>query len=222
MTKEQTIELVQTYLGGGYAPSDVKKKYRKGILSEYIGIIFDEMLINVFIADTDPNKSSLNSYVKTYWTNTILTDAASGRFYCLIPYVSSAKLLQIPNNKAIKYVGTDEERFIYRELDSEDTWSELEVNTMLTIPRWYLEGERIYLSDHIDENTYKEGEPLAFVDLVIKAIVPYSEYDNDEDLPAPWGKDSLLFVSVIDLLRRQPPEEEIIDNNVTTNESGNT
>src|SRR4030066_1463028 len=150
MTKDQWIYLVQNFLGGGSAPSDIRKRYRKGIVSAYIGMVFNEAISLLY--QSTKNIDSLNSYVKVYGTCAISTDSTLSLKYIEIPTTSADKIMQIPNNMAVRevYLNTSTKtKCIYRPMGAGDVYSGLEVNTYIAEPRWDLLGDRIYFSSHI-------------------------------------------------------------------------
>ena len=210
MTKDGWVYLVQNFLGGGSAPSDIRKKYRKGIVSEYVGMSFNEAIVQIYLSTHDLD--SLNSYVKVYATCAIVTDTVWAKKYIAIPTTSSSKILQIPDNKAIRSVWlntTTKTRCMYRKMDADQVYSALEVNTYLAEPRWDLLGEGIYFSSHAGVSPYD-----VVTTATVKQIVPWSEFASDEDIQMPFESNNALFDSVVNKLRSMSPQDKIIDQNV--------
>jgi hypothetical protein len=211
MTKDGWIYLVQNFLGGGSAPTDIRKKYRKGIVSEYLGMSFNEAIVQLY--NSTKNYDDLDSYCKVYSALTIKNDAVLGKKYIDIPSTSTKKILQISDNKAIRTVLIDTSPktvCLYRKMDADQIYGSLEVNSYLTQPRWDRLGEKIYFSSH------KDVAPYATVTTAtVKMIVPWSEFSSNEDIIMPFETNNAIFDSVVNKLRSMSPEDKIIDQNVT-------
>jgi len=210
MTKDGWIYLVQNWLGGGSAPADVKATYRKGIVSEYLGMVFNEAIVQIYINTHDLD--SLNSYCKVYAAKTINNDTELSKKYVSIPCTSTTRILQIPDNKAIRAVFIDttpKTRCIYRKMDADQVYSDQIVNTYMAEPRWDLLGEKIYFSSHKDVAPYAVATTAT-----IKMIVPWSEFSASENIPMPFESNDAIFNAVTNKLRSMPPEDKIIDQNV--------
>jgi hypothetical protein len=212
MTKDGWIYLVQNFLGGGSAPTDIRKKYRKGIVSEYLGMSFNETIVQLF--NSTKNLDDLDSYCKVYSSLTINNDAVLGKKYIDVPLTSTKKILQLPDNKSIRTVlldtPTTKTVCLYRKMDADQVYSSLEVNTYLAQPRWDVLGERIYFSSH------KDVAPYATVTTAtVKMIVPWSEFSLSDYVEMPFETNNAIFDSVVNKLRSMSPEDKIIDQNVT-------
>lgn len=203
MTKEQYIEFIQRWLGGGDAPADIVAKYDYKLVEKYVESVFEKMIINLYNSDESPSKSSLNSYIKAYPTQAITTDSDTGEKIAAIP---ASKLLPIPINDAIRHVGPADEpgtKYWYREINSIDVWSELEVTTTNDDVRYYVQGSNIVF----DENIGSETEVL------IKLVVPFSEYDDDEVIYMPLGSEVDMLSMIVELIRQKPPKDTKPDGN---------
>lgn len=210
MTKNGWIYLVQNWLGGGSAPNDIKAKYRSGIVSEYIGMAFNEALTQIYLNTHDLD--SLNSYVKVYSSCAISNDAGLSKKYISVPCTNTKKILQIPDNKAIRTVLIDtspKTLCLYRKMDADQVYADQIVNSYLAAPRWDLLGERIYFSSHKDVTPYD-----VVTTATVKMVVPWSEFSSSEDIPMPFESNNAIFSTVVDKLRTMPPEDKIIDQNV--------
>lgn len=209
MEKRQFIEAAQRYLGGGNSPPDIRKKYPLDIIEKYLGMAFELYVNEIFASDPSPNKSFLDSLVKSYPIVTISTDAARSQKYCVIP---TAKLFPLPDNKAIRHISvvTDQDHpFLPRQNNSAWVFSQLEVNTLLTNVRYEVEGSRVYFSSHF---TLIDPGPTT---LLFKLVVAFDEYATDDEVSIPRGGDIRMFDIVVELLRQIPPPDEIVDANTT-------
>lgn len=205
-TKKQYIELMQRYLSGGEVPVDVRKKYHEVIIDHYVGMAFAELVVDVYMANPFADKrSDLDTLTRAYTGNTIEPDSERGDYYVEIP-VTSSKILQIPNNMAIRAVfpdGSPDERYYRREMTSNHVYSKLDVSTHITTPRWYVEGDKIRLSSK--EDTVN--------DVTMQIVVQWEEYDDDDYVPMPLSRDMSILMKVVSLLREKPPSDKIIDAN---------
>ncbi len=207
--KRQIIEATQRYLGGGNAPPDIRKKYPYDIVSIYVGMAYGLYINEIYKSDTDPNKVFLDSLTKAYPAVAVSNDTTRGERYSLIP---TSKLFPLPNNHSIRHIGPVDDqttKFIPRANNTSWVFSQLEVNTMLTSVRYYVEDGKIFYSSHIEDI-----DPIPET-LLMKLVVPFTEYASDEEVPLPWGGDIRIFDLVVQLLRQTPPPDEINDANTT-------
>lgn len=205
MEKRQLIELVQKYLGGGSAPPDVRKKYSKGVLDLHVGMVFNDYLVRIFQNTGDIN--NLNSYSKWYLNCSISADSVISKTYINIPSVNTSKILQLPNDLAIREVylnSTPKVKCNYRPNGADPVYSQLEVNTYLSAPSYSLIGQRIYFGKTTGATTTA----------TVLMAAPWIEYATDEDVPVPFENDQSLFDIIIQRLRQQPPEDKMIDENL--------
>jgi hypothetical protein len=218
MKKYQYRELILNRLGGGSVTADVIEKYRPGVIDYWIGIAFDDMVVRVFQNSTNPSLSDLDAYTKLYrvaGTIISLIHAAdfTGKKYLQIPTISK-RLLQIPNNKAIRQIWTVEpytspatapRKCLYREIGMDAVYNQLEVNTYLpTIPRYEIMGENIYFDGKI-------GEAMG---ALIYMVVPYSEFEDTDDLPSPLENNDTILEFVFQKMMSMKPEDKIMDDNL--------
>jgi hypothetical protein len=209
MTKGQLIESILIELGGGSASADVRERYRSGVIKLHAGVAFDDLIVRVFQNSENPSLSNLDAYCKFFGNVTLRTSDETGRIYVEIPTIVK-KLLQIPHNKAIRRMMTVESvprKCLYRDHGMSDVYNQLEVNTYLNQPRWDIIGSRIYFNSMI-------GNAFA-VDILM--LVPFSEWSDTEDLPAPLENNPIISEYVVGKMRNMPPEDKIIDDNLQQN-----
>lgn len=218
MNKIQYRELILNRLGGGSVTADVIEKYRPGVIDYWIGIAFDDLIVRIFQNSTNANISDLDAYTKLYRQSgaiiPIFQDADfTGMVYIQIPTVRK-KLLQIPNNKAIRRIYTVEpltspvtpsRKCLYREIGMEDVYNQLEVNTYLsTLPRYMIMGENIYFDSKI-------GSARG---VIIYMIVSYSEFEDTDELPSPLENNDTILEFVYEKMMNMKPEDKITDDNL--------
>ncbi len=206
MKKYQYPELIQNRLGGGSATADVKERYRAGVIQYWVGMAFDDMIVRIFQNSVNPSQSDLDLYTKLYPVTSINSADGTGKKYVQIPTVQKA-LLQIPNNKAIRHIWTTEttpRECLYREMGMSSVYGLLEVDTYLTNPRYEIMGKNIYFDSKIGLAT----------GVNIYMIVPYSEFDDMDDLPAPLENNPTIMDFVFEKMINMKPEDKIIDDNL--------
>jgi len=213
MNKLQWIELIQNKLGGGSVTADIKEKYRDGVVKIHLGIAFNDLVLRVYQNSLNQSISDLDAYCKIYSKGLSPDiDANTGMKYILISTITtSGKLLQIPNNKAIRRIiatelhGATPTICLYRDWGMSDVYGDLEVNGYLTNPRYSVLGNYLYFDGNAD-----------LLDLVIFKIlmlVPFSEWDDTEELPAPLENNATIIEEVCQRLLNMPPEDKIMDDN---------
>lgn len=203
MTKYQYIELVQRWLAGGDAPADIRKKYSFKLVGKYCEMGYNRLLLNTWKFDDDPNKCSLNNYVKNY-VKTITQDATTSGKYIT---VEGNKLIGLPYDVAIRYIcphnnGTNVSDFNNpywrREMGAGNVFDQLEVGNSTLYPkiRWYYNDGKVWL-----ENVSSETHVL------LRQVVPFDSYSSTEDLPMPSTGDIDILTMVTEVLRQTEPKD---------------
>lgn len=206
MKKYQLIELVGNRLGGGSYSADVREKYRPGVISLVVGELFDDLITRVFQNSENPSKSDLDAYTKFYSITSMNAADATGMKYVEIP-TTTKKLLQLPNNHAIRQIWTVEttpRKCLYRDLGQRNVYLQLEVGTYLTNPRYEVLGKNIYFDSNIGSVTA----------LTMYLVVPFAEYEDTEDLPAPLENNETIVQQAYQIMLNMPPEDKIEDDNL--------
>jgi hypothetical protein len=212
MNKLQYIELIQNKLGGGSVTDDVRAKYRDGIVKRHLGIAFDDMMLRIYQNSVNSSLSDLDSYSKLYTIIAFEPADATDEKYVPVPN-TRGKLFQIPNNKAIRKIWTIEavttpvtpsRKCIYQEIGMDDVYSQLEVSSYLDNPRYRVMGGNIYLDSNIGTAT----------GVKVWMVVPFDEWDDEEELPAPLENNQALIETVYQSLLNMPPEDKIQDDNL--------
>jgi hypothetical protein len=206
MKKYQYPELIQNRLGGGSASADVKEKYRAGVIQYWVGMAFDDMIVRIFQNSVNPSQSDLDLYTKPFPITSINAADSTGKKYVTIPTTQKA-LLQIPNNKAIRHIwtiATTPVECLYRDMGMSSVYNMLEADDYLTNPRFEIMGKNIYFDDKIGTTT----------GVTVYMVVPYSEFDDMEDLPAPLENNSAIMDFVFEKMMNMKPEDKITDDNL--------
>ena len=206
MKKYQLIEAVGNRCGGGSYSADVMEKYRPGVIRLVLGNVFDDLITRVYQNSSSPSKSDLDAYSKFYSISALSTADATGQKYFEIP-TTTKKLLQLPNNNAIRQIWTVEttpRKCLYRDMGQRNVYLQMEVGTYLTNPRYEVIGKNIYLDSNIGSVT----------SLTAYLVVPFSEYQDDEDLPAPLENNETIIQQAYQIMMNMPPEDKITDDNL--------
>lgn len=207
MNKLQMIEAVQNKLGGGRATEEIKAQYRSGVIKMHLGIAFNDLIVRVYQNSINGSISDLDAYTKVYPIPSIHTsDLYVGKKYIEIP-TTTKKLLQLPNNNAIRHIWTTEDpprECLYRELGMETVYNQLEASAYLTNPRYEVIGDNIYFDSRIGNAVF----------LVAYLIVPFEEFTDEEDLPAPLENNNTIIEEVYMKMLNTPPEDTIMDDKV--------
>lgn len=206
MKKYQLIEAVGNRCGGGSYSADVMEKYRPGVIRLVLGNLFDDLVTRVYQNSVSPSKSDLDAYTKHYEITSINNADATGMKYVEIP-TTTKKLLQLPNNSAIRQIWTTEStprKCLYRDIAQSNVYLQLEVATYLSNPRYEVMGERIYFDSNI-------GTATGFR---MYLVVPFSEFADDDDLPAPLENNETIIQQAYQIMMNMPPEDKITDDNL--------
>ena len=222
MKKVELQELIQDFLTGGDAPSDVKGRYHDEIILNHMENAFNAIVFKTWLeAKNYSDYSVLDSWAKNY-TVPITGDVAA------LPFPP----IQLPDNRGILQVApaTDlTNPFAYLETNSQGVWAELEASIVLLNPSFYLE-QNSTVSDWILANGYWNsygfwygGEywieeptdninthqlvlaniPSGVESLLVKMIVPLEQLDLYDEVSIPAGKEKMMVQSVIELLRNK-------------------
>ncbi len=208
MTKSEYIELIQRNLAGGEVVADVKGIYHENVVALYIAIAFNSALWElVKVSQATRDSSTLDQYIKTFdiSKSNVQCDDKSGLFFIYTP----SDMPQVIGGQAIRYVGSSKKNsrgYLYRNPTGHDVFNELDVNLVDQSPRFSPEDDKIFLY-----NILEVDFPEYFR---VKMITSFEDYDNDDSLPMPGGKDIELFPAIIQLIRSQSKEDLINDNRV--------
>ena len=205
MTREQWVDLVLDMLASGDAPQEIIGKYHPEIIDKHIGIAFDYLAAKVLYPEASKtnNWGALDAYAKAFEMVEIFDHTERQERYCNLP----VQPISLPSNRGIRVVSpmTDQEyRFMYRDNNSNNIYGKLEVDDVVTVPRYYLEGQRLYFSKHL---------PFQLKYLLIKLIVPFSSLDYEDEVNIPQGYGKLVFDLVYQSLGAKRLEKVSNDNN---------
>lgn len=202
MTREQFTSLIIDYLAGGICPADLRGRYHPQIIDKYVEMAYGDILYGVNAnAVNFRDFGQLDSYTKAYKNVQVAHDSDRDEFYSILP----ATTVELPKNRGIRLISPMQDqksKFWYSENNTADVFEELEVGTIVNKTRYYVEGNKVYYRNY-DEN---------ITDLLFKLVVPFSEFDDDEEVPIPAQQSTQVFNMIVTLLRQKPPEKQTNDN----------
>jgi hypothetical protein len=97
-------------------------------------------------------------------------------------------------------------KFWYSDNNTDDVYSELEVGTIIARTRYYVENNKVYYRNY-DHN---------ITGLLFKLVVPFSEFDDEDNIAIPAQQNAQVFNMIVNLLRQKPPEKHTNDNQTKT------
>jgi len=205
MTKEQWIDVLKDALANGDCPQELKGKYHPEIIGKHIGIAFDYLVAKVLYPEASKtnNWGALDAYAKAYENVAILENTARCERYSILPI----QPISLPANRGVRTISPMRDqsyRFIYRDNNTSNIYEKLEVNDVITIPRYYVEGSNVFYSSHLPANLSK---------LLFKLIVPFDELDDEDNVNIPQGYGKLVFDLVYQSMGAKTLEKVSNDNN---------
>jgi len=204
-TKENWIDVVVDYFASGDCPQEMKGKYHPEIVAFHIGIAVDYLVTKVLYpeASRDNNWGMLDVYVKAYPNTEILYDAERDEHYSVMP----VQPINLPANRGVRSISAMKDqkyRFIYRDNNTSNTIGGLDVDSVILTPRYYVEGIKLFYSDHILPNMSK---------VLLKLIPPFDSLDYEDNVDIPQGYGKLVFDLVAQSLSGKKLEKVSNDNN---------
>ena len=207
MKKVELQELIQDWLTGGDAPSDVKGRYHDEVILNHMenahGAIVEQTWRE---AKSSADYSVLDSWARNY------TVAITGSL-AILPYPP----MQLPDNMGILQVTPSNDLtnpFAYLETNSQGVFAVLEASSVLLNPTFYLEQNPTSTDNTDTHQLVLANVPGGVTELLVKMVVPLSEIDLYDTVAIPAGKEGLMVQAVIGLLRGKPMEE-LTNNNLT-------
>lgn len=205
-TKDNWIDALKDYFANGDCPQEMKGKYHPEILAFHLGVAIDYLVVKVLYPEASKfeNWGMLDTYAKTYTNVEIKYDAERDEKYIDLP----VQPINLPANRGVRIVSTMKDqknyRFIYRDNNTSNVYGNTDVDEVITIPRYYVEGDKLFFSRHI---------PYDLKKLLVKLIVPFDALDYDDNVNVPQGFGKLAFDLVVQSLSGRKLEKVSNDNN---------
>ena len=208
MKKVELQELIQDWLSGGDAPSDIKGRYHDEIILKHMEDAYNAIVFKTWLeAKNYSDYSVLDSWAKNYTTDIVSN-------ITILPYPP----MQLPDNRGILQVtpATDlTNPFAYLETNSQAVWAALEASAVLLKPTFYLEQNPTSVDNTNTHQLVLANIPDGVTALKVKMIVPIEQIELYDEVAIPAGKEDMMIRSVVELLQGKPPED-LTNDNLTT------
>ena len=173
----------------------------EGLVEHVMGRVYSDILFQQW--KTMP--LSVGQYAKTYDSNTIEQDATTDIYYTSLP----AKVLSFPDSQSgirkistLKGEGVD---FVSEYSDNMELMEGLECDTASNVISYTLRNNRIEFKNMT--NT------IAASNIRIEIIIPFEEYDYEDDVLLPSGLQTQLIQVTTEYLIGKPPEDMVNNQN---------
>ncbi len=200
MKKVELQELIQDFLTGGDAPSDIKGRYHDEIILNHMETAFNAIVFQTWReAKSYSDYSVLDAWARNY-------DVSIDGSVAILPFPPT----QLPDNRGILQVTPDDDLtnpFIYLETNAQGVYAALEVSTVLLKPSFYLEQNPTSTDNTDTHQLVLANVPSGVTVLKVKMIVPLSQIDLFDDVVIPSGKEMLIVQAVVGLLQGKPLED---------------
>ena len=198
MKKEEIEEILQDKYG---MTADRKKRYHPNILSAFIEICFNDILYNLCkIAISFGDLAQLDMYIKSYPNVNVLCNDKRDEYYSILP----APIIQLPKNRGIRSISAIKDRktnFYPRENGDSEIMENLEFAEINTVPTFYIENYHVFYDKRMTKDLAEEG-------VLMKLIIPYREWKDEDVLPLPSGEDLNLITAVENLINQKEKEDQ--------------
>lgn len=205
MTKIELIELVEDWLAGGDAPTDVRGRYHQKVIEKYVGMAINNILYDTYLAAKKFHDfSQLDSMTTAYPNVAVLTDTDRAETYSNLP----VSLIQLPDSSALRLISPMKDQscgFRYMTNNSQPVWGELEAMKVRDVPCYYIEGTKVFY--------YNTAGYEDVTRVLMKIIPPFADWDDDKDIPVIAGKEFTIFEMVTKYMVNKPKDDDINDTN---------
>lgn len=207
MRKNELIALIQHNLAGGDMVADLEARYHENIIAKYAEMAMSGILEQVQKQTIHyKDWGQLDSYTKTFVAQPILLDSTRDEYYSVLP----ARVVNLYRNRGVRFVSYNKDqstKFLYRDNNSTDVYSELEVSLVDNRPTFYVEKGKVFYDKISDK------EELIAAGALMKLIVPFGDLDDEDDVGIPAGQEPLLVEMILKLMKGMAPEDVLNDNN---------
>jgi len=205
MTKRNFIDLIRHGLAGGDMVADLEGRYHEAIVEKYVELAISAVLKNVQDnAIKYKDFGQLDDYTTTFVGVAVSYDSDRDEYYSLLP----AKVVKLYMNRGIRFISPNKDqssKFLYRDNNSDDVFTELEIDSIDGTIRWYAEAQSVYYKFMTTE--------VAASGVLMKLIQPISALADTDELNIPAGKEDYVIDFVRKYVAKMPPEDVINDNN---------
>lgn len=204
MTKEQLIDTIKDRLAGGDCPQEIKGRYHPEIISKHITLVLNYLIKSVAYKEAEMyGWGILDGYSKAYKDVDVVFDASRNEYYSFLP----CSVVQLPMNRGVRMISPMHDQkynFIYRENNSISIYQHLDVDKIKGIPRFYVEGNKVFYSDQFNSDYTK---------LLMKVIPDFDSLDDEDEAQVPTAYGKMIFDLVVQSMQGKPFEKISNDNN---------
>ena len=190
MQKDKIIELVRQSVFGGSATSDRLHQADPRRIELDITAAFNTVFFQIFKKEP----SNLDRYSKQYKNVDVSYDSTTALYYSTLP----APIIQFPvTGDGIRRINTMQGVDItFVPVNQQDTelMYGLEFDEIDDVIGYYLNGSTVYYYNHDDTIT----------SVKMDLVVPFTEWDMNEDVPVPSGKDLEIINIVREMYNLKP------------------
>jgi hypothetical protein len=206
MTKAQWIELIKRNLDGGDAPAELRGRNHEREIELYLTMAFDTVLnrkqtqTQEMLADMGKDSWRYDSLTKSFVLD-ILEDTTRNRYYSTLPVT----VMSIINNNGIRMITpTQDEGVAFFPRWQTDTFlmDGLDVNQMVGLIYYTLEGKKLYYSGDID---------CHWKQVIAKLVLKFNEFELTDDIVVPDGKELEIVQVTLGLMGAKAPMDIVDD-----------
>jgi len=208
MKKIQLIKLVQHRLSGGNCPPALKGKYHPEIIAKHIQLAMNYLIKEITYLEAERNSdfTLLDDYIKTFTKIEVKEDSDREERFIDLP----VRVVPLPKNRGIRFISDQKNQsvqYLYRENNSDDMYSDLDVDRISDRARYYKENDKIFFSRHL---------PSSIKHVLIKVIPDFESLDYEDELNVPSGFGKLIFDLVFQSMQGMPLTKKSNDGNPNT------
>ncbi len=197
MRKEQLIDLVSKRF----------PKEHPEVIAKHIHLAMNYLIKEVTYVEAERKGDFglLDDYIVTYIVK-VQEDKDREERYCDLP----VGVVPLPKNRGVRFVSDKKNQsvqYLYRDNNTADIYGDLDVDKVVSLPRWYKEGKRIYLSEHLSESIEK---------VLVKLIPDFESLPYDSEVSVPAGFGRIIFDLVSQSLQGRDFTKMSNDNNPNT------
>lgn len=211
MRKVHIIDVVEDFLSGGDAPSDVKGKYHREILTKWTEMAWNSVINSVYDAGKENGEYDiLDSWARNYGISIVSNRVALP--YPPIHLSDGMGILQVADGKDGDFDPTN----VYAQISTSayGIFNDLEAGNQSTVPMWYLEiNNSTGINSHVIVIVNK---PTGTTGVTVKMVVPLERIDDYSHVSVPKEGLNMIVQEVINIIRQKNREDRINDNNPET------
>lgn len=195
MTKKEFIDLAKRRLASGNLSPDHEGSYN----DREIELAF-EIGISRLIFESGKSQE-LDHYSKTYKNVAVLHDDDLDMYYSVLPEI----IVQIKGNRGIRHVSPmKDQSFNYTIMTQQNmrVFRRLDSGKIAPRPAVFYDSGRLYYERH-DADITK---------LLMRLVIPFSKFNDDDEVKIPSGMDDLMVQYVLQTLSGQIQEDQLSDN----------